>query len=123
MTCRVKPDEISVYENKLEIDFDAFFDKPSDLDSSELYPVEVNADGNCLPSCGSVFAFGTRERTEKIRTRIMKELHENEGTYLSNEFLNRGCSSQKYLAKHYAQYLEFFIPGMALDQDIIKDIF
>ena len=41
---------------------------------AELYPVEVKSDGNCLPSCGSVFAYGNPNHTSEMRVRIIHEL-------------------------------------------------
>lgn len=55
----VIPAEINLYSNKLDVDFDVIPDIPDDIqDSRELFPCDVQADGNCLPSCGSVYAYG-----------------------------------------------------------------
>ncbi|XP_060601076.1 vertnin-like [Ruditapes philippinarum] len=125
MNTFAKADEVSVYGNKLEVDFESVVDVPEDIDKSDLYPVEVYADGNCLPSCGSVFAFGTPTRPEEIRTRIIKELSEHEDYYLNNENLNKGLEAKtaNNLAKQYAMYSEYFIPGMNLDEKLIQEIF
>ncbi|WAR15508.1 hypothetical protein MAR_005613 [Mya arenaria] len=87
----VKADEINVYQTKLEVDIESVVDIPDDLKMpdyvEDLYAVEVNTNGNCLPSCGSVYAFGNPDRPEEIRTRIIKELLEKESYYLNNENL------------------------------------
>ncbi|WAR31462.1 hypothetical protein MAR_034004 [Mya arenaria] len=128
----VKADEINVYQNKLEVDTESIVDIQDDLKMPDyvenLYPVEVNTDGNFLPSCGSVYAFGNPDRPEEIRTRIIKELSENESYYLNNENLLKGSvikknESTKNLSFQYAQYSEYFIPGMHLTQTLVRDIF
>ncbi|WAR22348.1 LOW QUALITY PROTEIN: hypothetical protein MAR_016322 [Mya arenaria] len=128
----VKADEINVYQNKLEVYIESVLDIPDDLKMpdyvGDLYPVEVNTDGNCLPSCGGVYAFGNPDRPEEIRTRIIKELSENESYYLNHENLLKGSvidknEKTKNLSFQYAQYSEYFIPGMHLTQTLLRDIF
>jgi hypothetical protein len=43
-------------------------------DARALYPCTIKADGNCLPSCGSVFGYGSDTNSAEIRVRIVTEL-------------------------------------------------
>lgn len=47
-------------------------------------PMDIIADGNCLPRCGSVFAFHTQDHHQEIRVRIIAELVLHEDFYLSD---------------------------------------
>lgn len=52
--------------DELKADFDAVDYIPDDiLAEKKLCPCSVNAVGNCLPSCGSVFAFGGTDDVEE----------------------------------------------------------
>ncbi|XP_070202883.1 uncharacterized protein [Littorina saxatilis] len=75
--------------------------QPADPLSTPLYPsdgpnaipVVIKADGNCLPRCGSLAAFGTQELHDEIRVRVVAELVSYKHLYLSDEFLSRGLTS------------------------------
>ena len=72
-------------------------------DVPQLLPIDVYGDGNCLPRCGSVLAFGDEEHHKELRVRIVFELVENEDLYLSNDFLAQGTDF-KELPKTYVSY-------------------
>lgn len=55
---------------------------PSDI--SGLLPVEIYGDGNCLPRCGSLFAFEHQRYHTEIRARVTIELALNEDFYISS---------------------------------------
>ena len=124
-------EETCLAKNDIYIDYDALKDIPNDLITTthkDLFPVEVHSDGNCLPSCGSVYAFGTPNESEEIRARIVKELVTQEDVYLNNEYLESGLSNKTDCCKtslksQYAQYSEYYIPGMKLDENTIRDIY
>ncbi|XP_052257491.1 uncharacterized protein LOC127862419 [Dreissena polymorpha] len=78
----------------LEADFNVIDNMPDDIPSvADICPCIVKEDGNCLPSCGSVFAFGQSETVAEIRVRIMIELVNNENNYLDDDFLNKGVDA------------------------------
>ncbi|XP_052227670.1 uncharacterized protein LOC127842276 [Dreissena polymorpha] len=124
------PQDVCLYDNKLEVDFESVVDIPNDINLphgvKDLYPVKVRMDGNCLPSCGSVFAYGTPERCNELRSQIVKELTQNENFYLNDTNLQQGLGSNhrvRSLSSQFAQYSEYFIPGMNLNATIIRDIY
>lgn len=88
----------------LEVDADAMDVYPNDVpDPRALFPCKVDADGNCLPSCGSVYAYGTGIKAAEMRVRILIELVLYDGVYLDNDyfFLKERlekvvCNFQKY---------------------------
>ncbi|XP_046554961.1 uncharacterized protein LOC124264267 isoform X2 [Haliotis rubra] len=109
----------------LKVDIPSVKILPDDLDDvRELYPCSVKADGNCLPSVGSVYAYGTIDRTSEMRVRIVTELALNEDLYLDRNFLQNGrCpANAKNWPKIYAQYSDLFIHGTRLTDDIVRDI-
>ena len=116
--------------DKLEPDYDSASYMPDDIQTDiDLCPCTVKIDGNCLPSCGSVFAFGHIHNVDEIRVRIIKELTENEDVYLNDDFLEKGhglSSSGKKkqnLSFIYAQYSENFIPGTKLDKKKVRTLY
>lgn len=90
----------------LEADFNAVDYMPSDIQSEyELCPCILHADCNCLPSCGSVLAFGELGHEDEIRVRIVSELASSETKYLDNTYLSAGAENeckQSDLPKQYA---------------------
>ena len=87
------------------------------------YPVEpyaVKADGNCLPHCGSILAFGNENNDTEIRTRIVTDLIENEDLYLDQEYLRIGINKTdrevRRLPGEYAMFSEHFV-----DQNMTKE--
>ncbi|KAK6183523.1 hypothetical protein SNE40_010993 [Patella caerulea] len=66
---------------------------PTDTPHSQnRYPVIVRADGDCLPACGSVFAYGHDNNTDEMRLRIIHELALNVDYYLEECNLTRGLT-------------------------------
>ena len=63
-----------IEQDKLEVDYQGIRIYPSDVPGPETYPVIVRADGNCLPACGSVYAFAHDRRPAEIRARIVHEM-------------------------------------------------
>jgi hypothetical protein len=60
------------------------------FDAPDATPVYIKADGNCLPRCGSLLAFGSQEMHQEIRVRIVSELVTNSSLYLDDQYLSRG---------------------------------
>ena len=99
---------------------------PPDTPLKDCFPTEVIADGDCLPSCGSVFAIGTIPRVYEIRTHIVKELATHDEYYLNEDNLRKEYNDEKsvgHLLRAYAMYSEEYIPGVRLDQETIRVIF
>ena len=121
------PQSVTVLSSNLEVDIDAMDLYPNDVpDSRVLFPCIVPADGNCLPSSGSVFGYGCPDFSAEIRLRILCELALNEDTYLNNGFLLKGLpdnEKSRNLAKSYAMYSDMWVPGMLLNDDMIKSIY
>ena len=63
-------------------------------DTHTLRPCKTIADGNCLPSTGSIFAFGEPKHTSEMRVKILFEFVLQKDTYLDNEFLSRGYGQE-----------------------------
>lgn len=124
----VDPNCVTILSNGLEVDELAVDRYPDDVpDKRTLYPCKTKADGNCLPSTGSIFAYGDPNHTSEMRVRILHELVLHKDMYLDNDFLSRGCvqdaSCQKQLPRVYAQYSDMHVPGMLLDERTIENIF
>jgi len=109
--------------DKQKLDDCAFDDLP---DEFEVYPVIVKSDGDCLPSCGSVYLYGNPNQIDETRLRIIHELCTNDELYLSNEHLSKGNDSNKTeekLAKSFAMYSDFYVPGVSLSENRIRKVF
>ena len=76
--------DLSVVELNATVDKMALAQLPKDL-SSFLYPVMIEADGNCLSRCGSVLAYGTEAHHIDVRLRIAVELIRHKEYYLSDK--------------------------------------
>ena len=66
------------------------FHRPVDCQALDLYPtdaptdmvpIEVGKDGNCLPRCGSLYLFGHERNHTEIRVRTILELAAHESYY------------------------------------------
>lgn len=122
--------DIGLCSNELQEDLDAAKNIPYDIPSDkELCPCELHADGNCLPSCGSVLAFGVTDHVDEIRVRIVVELVENENKYLDDNLLSPRNSmsinrkKKAYPSKNYAQYSDTYIPGTKLNRQSIQKLY
>jgi hypothetical protein len=92
----------SIMVSGLQVDEDAMDMYPSDFASNQvMYPVKVFGDGNCLPYCGSIHAFGNDKHGIEIRVRIIVEAVTNKDVYLSHNYLDQGTSgsSPRFLCR------------------------
>jgi len=90
-------------------------------------PVRVGADGNCLPRCGSVHAFGIEDHHNEIRARIVIELTKNEDIYLDCHHLARGTSLNDHEASklpgRFAVYSSEYTPVDVVTENTIRRIY
>ena len=119
---------ITVVGSKLGIDGNSASLAPTDIESEHLlYPILIQADGNCLPRCGSLYAFGNQDKHEEIRCRIIIELALNKCTYIDPEFLIRGSdvsSTEAHkLLNAYTMYSDSYIPCTKLNKNKIEEIY
>ena len=85
---------------------------PGDLEQPSLVPVMIEADGNCLPRCASLLAYGSEELHAEMRLRIIVELTLHKAYYLKPKNLSQGISegSPQPNSKIYAQMSDTFVP-------------
>ena len=110
------------------VDQEALDLMPADYAGSTIrFPVNIYGDGNCLPRCASVFAFGTEtdENLIEIRMRIVHELVVNEEKYTDNSFLSIGIEQygQDDLPKIYTQYADTYKLGEKVTDAKIKQVY
>ncbi|XP_070200577.1 uncharacterized protein [Littorina saxatilis] len=86
-------------------------------DCPQLTPTKIYGDGNCLPRCASVLAFGHEENHLEMRVRIITEIANNSDAYFSNTL----SSVVKDLPKKAAMYSEEFT-GQVLTPKVVEEI-
>jgi hypothetical protein len=91
----------------------------------DLLPIEIFGDGNCLPRCGSVFAYGTEAHHCEIRLRIAIELIQYRHLYLDNNYLARGIEivGRNNLSQRFAQFSAELATNDVLTKDKINEIY
>ena len=89
------------------VDTDAAFWLPDD--APPFLPVRIYGDGNCLPRCASLMAYGTQDHYDEMRIRITLELAIHMDMYLDNDFLQLGHHVGDDLPKQYAMYSEQYL--------------
>ncbi|KAK3767311.1 hypothetical protein RRG08_050862 [Elysia crispata] len=104
----------SVLENRITIENWAIASVPSDIpgQSHQPFPVKVRCDGDCLPACGAVFAFGQDVRPEEMRLRIVHELAVNASYYLDNNYLSRSFTGKKNCLQSIASFSDHYLPDV-----------
>ena len=107
----------SLSSDKLMVDTFASGFTPKDLITSQtMFAAKVRMDGDCLPGCGSVFAFGKDDHSDLLRLLIIHELALHADFYTKEENLMKGyqkeTSGSNELVHAYAMYSDKFIPGV-----------
>ena len=123
---RLAPKPISIESSGLAIDANSLRLFPDDIETDDIiFPVSVQADGDCLPHSGSVIAFGHENNAVEIRVRIIIEQTLFQEVYLSDSFLQKGLdeTDQIQLSKTFAMFSEEYIPGVCLDNTTIKTVY
>lgn len=120
------PIETSVVDLKKTLDQPSLDMRPKDM-NQDLFPVTVEADGNCLPRCGSLIAFGSEDYHSEIRLRIGVEMALHQDYYLKKENICAGFTNtnrRKTLsAISFAEYSDMYVAGEHLTPTLAKEIF
>ena len=93
---------VTVHSNIVTVDTDAAFWLPDDAHPFLL--VRIYGDGNCLPRCASLMAYGTQDHYHEMWIRIALELAIHMDMYLDKDFLQLGHHVGDDLPKQYAMY-------------------
>ena len=76
---------------------------PQDADS-DRFPALIYGDGNCLPRCASVYAYGNEDHYDEMRVRIVQELVLNKEKYLKDKVMKNGTARKDHICRHIAAY-------------------
>lgn len=71
---RKKTPDVTITTHKRTVDKASMSLVPNDDGLENLFPCLIYGDGNCLPRCGSLFAYGTENKHLDIRARIVLHL-------------------------------------------------
>ena len=112
--------DLSVYGLGYNIDAKAaqLCRESCDVQRAGVFPLLVKADGNCLPRCGSLLAYGSQEYHHDIRIRIALDLINNKNMYLDSAFLSRGLSDKSDMPTPEI-YLKLSLGLLELEEDIL----
>jgi hypothetical protein len=92
-------------------------------DAPAATPVSIKADGNCLPRCGSLLAFGQEDFHKEMRVRIIMEFALHQETYLDSVYLSRGLDHHDAkLPTIYGMYSGEHVP-CTQQEDWVRTIF
>ncbi|WAR09748.1 VRTN-like protein [Mya arenaria] len=94
------------------------------LQKFQMYPATILGDGNCLPRCASVLAYGHEEKHQEMREIIVCELLKNSDKYLDNQYISKGMDPHGYpdVAKTFSSYSELY-KGNPLNKQSIRKLF
>ena len=120
--------EISMDSCNLEIDTNAVDNVPEDVPSDPfLVPVVVPACGDCLPYCGSVYAFQNANHPLEMRARIIIELAIHKALYLDANNLRKGVAitdkQASLLPTTYTMMSGIYFPGTRMTRAVIEEVF
>ena len=108
-------DDLTISGLGERVDMNALALMPDDI-PEDLFPVDIQADGNCLVHCGSLAAFGSQDFTYEMRVRCAIEMILHEEEYLNADFLSRGLETTRAQAHEWAQYSRDYIPPAAVQK-------
>ena len=118
--------DLSILGLGSDVDVQASSLVPPDLRLGQgLLPIEIVGDGNCLPRCGSVIAYGTQAHHLEIRLRIAIEMVQYRDLYLDNDYLGRGITVTgiNNLAQRLAQFSAEHVTQDVLTPNKISEIY
>lgn len=100
---------------------------PNDDGLNSLFPCLIYGDGNCLPRCGSLFAYGTEDKHLNIRARIVLHLVKYKEIYLNADFIRNDRRKSTNDAPTFAMFSEFFsgenLTELAVQRIFEKEVF
>ena len=103
----------SLSSDKLMVDTFASGFTPKDLITSQtMFAAKVRMDGDCLPGCGSVFAFGKDDHSDLLRLLIIHELALHADFYTKEENLMKGYQKETSGSNELVHAYDKFIPGV-----------
>lgn len=82
-----KTPDVTITTHKRTVDKASMSLVPNDDGLENLFPCLIYGDGNCLPRCGSLFAYGTENKHLDIRARIVLHLVKYKEIYLNADFI------------------------------------
>lgn len=82
-----KTHDVTITTHKRTVDKASMSLVPNDDGLENLFPCLIYGDGNCLPRCGSLFAYGTENKHLDIRARIVLHLVKYKEIYLNADFI------------------------------------
>ena len=120
--------EISMDSCNLEIDTNAVDNVPEVIAGDPfLIPAVVHAYGDCLPHCGSVYAFQNANHPLEIRARIIIELAIHKALYLDANHLRKGVTTTdkqaSLLPTTYTMMSDIYFPGTKMTRAVIEEVF
>ena len=124
--------DLTITEMVVDIDEDSMMLLYEFVPGSMTFPVVIKGDGNCLPRCCSVYAFGGEQLHEEIRLLTAMEQILHKKHYLSEDYLIKGLPlnelrrklfkptyitqfSHSYLGDHFPSAVEHIY-----DQEILQ---
>lgn len=82
-----KTPDVTITTHKRTVDKASMSLVPNDDGLENLFPCLIYGDGNCLPRCGSLFAYGTENKHLDIRARIVLHLVKYNEIYLNADLI------------------------------------
>ena len=92
----------------------------------QLFAVETNGDGNCMPRAVSKGYFNTDEFHLELRARLVVEGVINRDSYLNDDCLERGATFLHHnadLPTVFTTFSEYYTPGQKITADSISCIY
>ena len=108
--------ERSVVNTRSYLDKNSIELKPHDVDEN-LHPLSIYGDGNCLPRCGSILAYGTQDKHAEIPLRLLLELAQHRHYYLHRD----ACT--KKTAFMFTMYSQYFHQGKSLTAEVVEEVY
>jgi hypothetical protein len=100
---------------------------PNDHQGHNRFPACIYGDGNCLPRCGSLLAFGDEGYWKEIRVRITLEMALFSEAYLEGDHIRHGTDMTITDLPKYRELLTLFssavLPGGKINQEVVKNAY
>ena len=119
---------LNINDHELVVDELSVKVMPQDVSTTlkNCLPIKIYGDGNCLPRCGSLLAFGEETFHEEIRPRICVEMCTAE-LYIQNDYLNRNITLPLKEAMNfyitYTMFSEHYVGGDVITPAVAQRIY